>query len=197
MGFLCPKCKRWHETPGDLEEHVDTMHSSRRPSRTETYMEICHVLRKRSTCLRGKVGALLVMDKRIIATGYNGSPPGAPHCFELGCDVESNDHQAGCQRTIHAEANVIAYAARHGAACEGANLYSTHGPCLKCAQLIAAAGISSVVYEVPYRLPDGLELLDTLSIPVHRFELPKSDMQTFAEAKGWGSDEEHWVDVER
>lgn len=165
-----------------------------RPTRAQTYMEICHVLRKRSTCLRGKVGSLLVSNGRIIATGYNGSPPHAPHCFELGCDVPANDHEAGCQRTIHAEANVIAFAARHGSSTDGSTLYSTHGPCLKCAQLISVAGIAFVVYETPYRLPEGLELLDSLSIPTRQIELPKSDMQLFAEAKGWGSDEEHYVE---
>jgi dCMP deaminase len=139
-----------------------------RPSREQIYMEICHVLRKRSTCLRGKVGALLVVDQRIISTGYNGSPAGSPDCFELGCDIDANDHLGGCRRTIHAEANVIAYAARHGSRVEGSVLYSTHGPCLKCAQLIAAAGIVSVVFETPYRLPEGLELLDSLSIPTQQ-----------------------------
>lgn len=141
-----------------------------RPTRQQIYMEICHVLRKRSTCKRGKVGAILVLDKRIVATGYNGSPPGAPHCIDLGCDVPANDHEVGCQRTIHAEANVIAFAARHGTACEGSTLYCTHGPCLKCAQLIACAGIIRVVYEVPYRLPEGLELLDSLNIPTFKWD---------------------------
>jgi dCMP deaminase len=140
------------------------------PSRDETYMEICHVLRKRSTCLRGKVGSVLVLDKRIIATGYNGSPPGAPHCFELGCDVDSNDHQSGCRRSVHAEANVIAFAARHGASCKGASLYCSHGPCLKCAQLIVSAGIIEVVYETPYRLLDGVQLLDQLFVKVRQYE---------------------------
>jgi dCMP deaminase len=140
-----------------------------RPPRDETYMEICHVLRKRSSCLRGKVGALLVMDRRLISTGYNGSPPGAPHCFELGCAVDSNDHRGGCTRSIHAEANVIAFAARHGVSVQGSSLYCTHGPCLKCAQLIVAAGIIEVVYETPYRLPEGLELLDSLFIKVRKY----------------------------
>src|SRR4051794_16830756 len=122
------------------------MSSTWRPSREQTYMEICHVLRKRSTCKRGKVGALLVREGRIIATGYNGAPPGAPHCLELGCDVPENNHEAGCQRTIHAEANVIAFAARHGTASLGATLYCTHGPCLKCSQLIISAGICAVTF---------------------------------------------------
>lgn len=139
-----------------------------RPTRDETYMEICCVLRKRSTCQRGKVGAVLVRDKRIIATGYNGSPPGAPHCTEFGCDVRDNDHLSGCQRTLHAEANVIAFAARHGQVSDGATIYCTAGPCLKCAQLIVSAGVIEVVYARPYRLPEGLELLDSLAIPTRQ-----------------------------
>jgi dCMP deaminase len=143
-----------------------------RPSREQVYMEICYVLRKRSTCLRGKVGAILVVDQRIIATGYNGAPPRAPHCFELGCDTSrpGGEHVSGCQRAIHAEANAIAFAARHGARCEGATLICTHGPCLKCAQLIVSAGIAEVIYETPYRLPDGLDLLDQCSVPARRYE---------------------------
>jgi dCMP deaminase len=116
------------------------------------------------------VGALLVADNRIIATGYNGSPPRAPHCTEVGCDTDRGDANSGCRRTIHAESNVIAFAARHGARVEGAVLYSTHGPCLKCAQLIAVAGIVKVVYEEPYRLPDGLQLLDSLSIATEQYD---------------------------
>lgn len=132
---------------------------SDRISRSELFMEVAHLLRQRSTCSRGKVGAVLTRDNRIIATGYNGAAPGEPHCLDLGCDVHENMHEAGCQRTVHAEANVIAYAARHGQSCEGATLYCTHGACLKCAQLILSAGIANVVYGTPYRLPEGLELL--------------------------------------
>lgn len=144
--------------------------NTQRPSRAQTYMEICHVLRKRSTCLRGKVGALLVVDQRIIATGYNGSPPGTPHCFELGCDVPSSDHVAGCQRAVHAEANVIAFAALHGQRTRDATLYCTHGPCLKCAQLCISAGIRAVVFETEYRLPQGVDLLRSVGVHVREYE---------------------------
>lgn len=140
-------------------------------------MEVARVLAKRSTCTRGHVGAVLVLERRIVATGYNGSPPGATHCTEGGCLVPDGTPGAGCQRTLHAEANVIAFAARHGQATEGAVLYSTHGPCLKCAQLIASAGISAVVYETPYRLPAGLELLDELSIPTKQFTWDPSGLE--------------------
>src|SRR3954471_3069805 len=81
-----------------------------RPPREELYLAIAQLLRTQSTCTRGKVGALLVRERRIIATGYNGSPPGLPHCLDVGCDIGPD---GGCQRAIHAEANVLAFAARH------------------------------------------------------------------------------------
>lgn len=151
----CIKC-------GGIGWYIEPYH---RPSREEVYLDICRSLRRRSTCKRGKVGCIAVMDRHIIAEGYNGSPEGAPHCFELGCIMETNEHKFGCQRTIHAEANLIAHAARFGTRLQGATLYSTHGPCYGCAKLIAATGFSSIVYEKPYRLPEGLKLLFDLNIP--------------------------------
>jgi dCMP deaminase len=167
-----------------------------RISRDDLFMEVAHTFAKRSTCGRGKVGCVIVQDRRIVATGYNGSPPGGKHCDDVGCDavdvVEEIERQAvwagwearsrlaanaildvirrlgleqtGCRRTIHAEANAIAWAARHGVSTEGATLYCTHGPCLPCAQLIASAGIVRVLYETPYRSASGVLLLDELHI---------------------------------
>lgn len=140
--------------------------ASQRPSVDETHMEVAYVWSKRSTCLRGQVGAVLVIDGRAIASGYNGSPPGVKHCTEVGCDVPTE--WAGCQRILHAEANVIAFAARHGVRTEGATLYCTHGPCPKCAQLILSAGIKRVVYGLPYRLLDGMTLLIEQGVAVER-----------------------------
>jgi len=134
-------------------------------SREELYLSIAQLLRTQSTCTRGAVGAILVSDRRIIATGYNGSPPGMPHCLDVGCDIGPD---GGCQRSIHAEANVLASAARHGVSVVGSTLYSTHGPCLKCAQLIMSAGVEAVVFQIPYRLPDGVELLDRANIPTRQ-----------------------------
>ena len=148
------------EIEGDVDWIIDgQLATGKRLPREEGYLSIAQVLRTQSTCKRGKVGAVLVRDRRIIATGYNGSPPGMPHCIELGCDVDANDHTSGCRRTIHAEANVIYFAARHGVCTKGSTLYCTHGPCLKCAQAILAAGIICVVFQTPYRLPDGLNML--------------------------------------
>lgn len=149
-----------------------------RPSVDEVHMEVAHVWRKRSTCTRGSVGSVLVVDGREVASGYNGAPPGAPHCYELGCDVRENEHGPGCQRAMHAEANVIAFAARHGVRTEGATLYCTHGACLKCAHLIVSAGIKEFVYGVPYRLSDGVTFLIESGVTVRR--MPTDYIQKLA-----------------
>lgn len=139
-----------------------------RPSRDEMFMEMCHVLRKRSSCSRGKVGAVIVVNGRIVACGYNGAPPGAPQCDEVGCSVDENLHVLGCQRAIHAEANTIAWAARAGSSVLGATMFCSHGACLKCAQQVISAGIVRFVYGVPYRLPEGLTLMIEQGIAVER-----------------------------
>jgi dCMP deaminase len=160
MSFL-----RWVSSlmDGYTEDYEDC---GERPSREELYLAICQILRTQSTCERGKVGALLVADRRIIATGYNGAPPGMRHCLEVGCDVDSDDPSGGCRRAIHAESNLLAFAARHAGGAGGSTLYCTHGPCLKCAQLIISAGVERVVFQMPYRLPSGVELLDAANVTI-------------------------------
>lgn len=111
------------------------------------YMSIASLVAERGTCKRAKVGALIVRDRRIISTGYVGSPPGAPHCIDEGCLIEDGH----CVRTIHAEANTIAYASRSGVPIAGATLYTTHAPCRPCSQLALSAGIERVVYHNEYK----------------------------------------------
>jgi dCMP deaminase len=101
----------------------------------------------RSTCPRKTVGAVIVRDKAILATGYNGSLRGLPHCTEVGCLID-NDH---CVRTVHAEANAILQAAKHGVRIEGADIYVTASPCWNCFKLIANAGIGRILYGEFYR----------------------------------------------
>lgn len=129
-----------------------------RLERNEYYAQMVKLIARRSTCLRGQVGCLAVQDKRVVATGYNGSPPGARHCLEVGCDIPEADPNAGCQRTIHAESNLVAWAARAGIQLSGAEVWSTHSPCQKCALLLVQAGIETFTYIRNYRLarPDLL-----------------------------------------
>lgn len=136
-----------------------------RPPREEVFMDIAQILSERSTCLRAKVGVVVVRDNRIISTGYAGAPSGRSHCDDpgVGCIVGPDK---GCIRTIHAEANAIAFAAKHGVALEGSTLYTTLAPCYTCSKLIINAGIVCVVYREPYRDTQGMELLRESKIGV-------------------------------
>jgi len=132
--------------------------TAERPDWDSYFMEIATVVSKRSTCLRRKVGALLVLNKRILSTGYNGAPGGLGHCAEVGCireqlKVPSGERHELC-RGLHAEQNAIIQAAVHGVAIEGAVLYCTHYPCAVCAKMLVNAGIRSLVLASNY--PDDL-----------------------------------------
>ena len=109
-------------------------------------MSVARVVASRSTCDRAMVGAVVVKDRHILTTGYNGSPSGLPHCDEAG-HIMLLGH---CVRTLHAEQNAIVQAAVHGVSTRGATMYVTHLPCLSCAKMIVNAGIERVVYENPY-----------------------------------------------
>lgn len=136
-----------------------------RISRDEMMMRVAAVVSMRGTCERASVGAVIALDGRIIATGYVGAPSGAKHCAEVGCEIGTHK---GCTRTVHAEANAIAFAAMHGIATRGATLYCTHSPCRECAKLIANSGIARVVYEREYRDKTGLTLLAEVNIPAEQ-----------------------------
>ena len=145
----------------------------KRPTLDEYFMEIASVVAKRSTCLRQHVGAVIVKDKRILATGYNGAPSGLPHCDEVGClrdkmAVPSGERQELC-RGAHAEQNAIIQAAKFGISVDGAILYSTHCPCITCAKIIINAGIRRVVYGRDYADRRGLELLREAGVEVVYF----------------------------
>ena len=129
-----------------------------RPSWDEYFIEILEVIKKRSTCLRRQVAAVIVKDKRIIATGYNGAPTGLFHCRQVGCLREKNNIASGenhelC-RGIHAEQNAIIQSAMHGVSVKDATIYITHSPCILCAKMIINAGINRIVYLGDY--PDKL-----------------------------------------
>ncbi len=133
-------------------------------------MEIAALVSSRSTCLRRQVGAVLVRDKHIIATGYNGAPRGVSHCMEVGClreklGIPSGERHEMCRGT-HAEQNAIIQAALHGVSTDGATLYCTHQPCILCAKMLINAGVEKVVFQGKY--PDGLalELMNEASIEI-------------------------------
>lgn len=154
-----------------------------RPSFDDTFMEIAGIVAKRGTCPRLQVGSVIAVDNRIIATGYNGSPAGLPHCSEVGClqspcdlcygkgvweligrpdnaetcqKCKGTGKAGGCKRTTHAEANALIQCARSGSSPVGGVMYITHRPCVACAGLIITAGLRRVVWQQAYK-SDGLE----------------------------------------
>jgi len=135
-----------------------------RPSWHQYFMTITRQVAERSTCTRAKVGAVIVRDKNILATGYNGAPAGLPHCSDEGCLIytsktPSGETEENCFRTIHAEINAIAQAAKNGAAIRDADIYITHTPCIHCLKVLINTGITRVFYERPYKLHTLEELL--------------------------------------
>lgn len=142
-----------------------------RPSRDGTLMGVARLWAEHSTCSRLAVGAVVSRDGRSFSTGYNGAPAGMPHC-DHSCDcrnplkvASSSPHDDDCRskqicRTaVHAELNALMFAARFGLPTEGAEIHTTHQPCLNCAMAIVNAGIIRVVFEHPYRDNGGLDLL--------------------------------------
>ena len=129
-----------------------------RPNWDDYFMEITRLVATRSTCLRRRVGALIVKDKRILSTGYNGAPRKLPHCIDVGClrdkfDVPPGERHELC-RGLHAEQNAIIQAATSGISIEGGVLYTTHYPCSLCIKMILNASIDKIFYLEGY--PDDL-----------------------------------------
>ncbi|HHT85225.1 MAG: deoxycytidylate deaminase [Bacillota bacterium] len=152
--------------------HIDK--GRKRPGWDEYFMQVAGVVARRSTCIRRNIGAVVVKDKRILATGYNGAPSGLPHCIEVGClreqlGVPSGERHEIC-RGLHAEQNAIIQAAKYGIAVEGSTVYSTTEPCSLCAKMLINAGITRIVYQNAY--PDNLsrQLLDEAGIIVEHFK---------------------------
>ena len=145
----------------------------KRPTWDEYFMEMATVAAKRSTCLRRSVGAVIVKNKQILASGYNGTPMGLPHCEEVGCLREQLKVPSGkCHelcRGVHAEQNAITQAAYHGVSVKGATLYCTHQPCVVCTKMLINAGIERIVYANPY--PDELaqEMMGQSKIKIEIF----------------------------
>jgi dCMP deaminase len=127
-------------------------------------MTITRQIAERSTCLRAKVGAVIVRERSILATGYNGSPAGLPHCTDVGCLIYESrtpdgDLEQNCYRTIHAEMNAITQAAKNGSAINDADIYVTHTPCIHCMKVLINTGVRTVYYDRPYKLQTIDDLL--------------------------------------
>jgi len=148
-----------------------------RPTRDKTLLMLADVMSRRSTCSRAQVGAIISIQGRVLSTGYNGAPAGMDHCNH-DCDCsgagsiggvwsEHRDHCNSlkpCTISVHAEANAIAFAARHGVAVEGAEMHTTLSPCVSCAQLLINAGLIRVISMHDYRDRSGLVLLENAGI---------------------------------
>ena len=144
-----------------------------RPSWDEYFMDITHLVSKRSTCLRRQVGALLVKDKKILATGYNGAPSRMEHCLDIGClrereGIHSGERHELC-RGLHAEQNAIIQAAYHGVGIQGATLYCTNHPCIICSKMIINAGIEKIVYDQGYADLLAIQILRESGIRIKKF----------------------------
>jgi dCMP deaminase len=146
-----------------------------RPSWPEYFVSIAKLVATRSTCLRRSVGAVLVKDKRILATGYNGVPTGIRHCKETGCLRENQMIKPGERhelcRGLHAEQNVIIQSAYYGVTTKGTTLYSTHKPCIICSKMLINAGVEKIFFVDGY--PDTLadEMLSEANIEVERLSI--------------------------
>ncbi len=145
-----------------------------RPSWDEYFLEIAKIVSKRSTCLRRKVGALIVKDRRILATGYNGTPSGIKHCAQVGClreklNIPSGERHELC-RGLHAEQNVLLQAALYGISLGESTLYVTNQPCIICAKMIINAGIKEVVTAGNYPDKMAREFLDEAGIKIRKVQ---------------------------
>ncbi len=141
-----------------------------RASWDEYFMNIARVVATRATCDRKHVGAVLVRDKTILSTGYNGSIRGLPHCTEVGHMMEDGH----CVATVHAEANAIIQAAKNGVAIEGATIYTTASPCWPCFKLIANSGCRRIVFGEFYRDVRVFDFAKQLDIELVELKVPAS-----------------------
>jgi dCMP deaminase len=145
-----------------------------RPTWDEYFMDITRLVARRSTCMRRQVGAVMVKDKNILATGYNGSPSGITHCDVTGClreqlQVPSGERHELC-RGLHAEQNAIIQAARHGVNIERSVLYCTDSPCIICTKMLINAGIDKVIYLTGYADKLSMEMLEESGVKACLFD---------------------------
>ena len=144
--------------------------SHNRPTWDEYFLEVAKLVAKRSTCLRRSVGAVIVKDKRILATGYNGAPAGLKHCSEVGCmrqklKIPSGERHELC-RALHAEQNALIQASLYGISVKGSVMYATCQPCVICAKMLINAGIKEIVISSGYPDKMAMDFLKQAKIKV-------------------------------
>ncbi|MDH3973978.1 MAG: cytidine/deoxycytidylate deaminase family protein [Deltaproteobacteria bacterium] len=150
------------------------MQLNKRPDWNSYFMEIASLVSKRSTCLRRQVGAVIVKDKNILSTGYNGAPSGITHCEVTGClreklNVPSGERHELC-RGLHAEQNAIIQAAYHGTSIKDSTLYCTNLPCSICSKMLINAGIIRIIYKEGYMDELGKEMIEESGIVMERLK---------------------------
>lgn len=146
----------------------------KRPAWDDYFLEVAELISSRSTCLRRRVGAVLVRDKRILATGYNGAPSRTRHCSDIGCvreklKIPSGERHELC-RGLHAEQNAFLQAALHGTSLKDSTLYATNQPCIICAKMIINAGIKEIIIKGDYPDKMAKELLREAKVKVRRIK---------------------------
>ena len=148
----------------------NSMH--KRPSWDEYFLDVAGLVARRSTCLRRNVGAILVKDKRILATGYNGAPAGLKHCLDIGClrqklNIPSGQRHELC-RALHAEQNALIQASLYGISVKGSKLYATCQPCVICAKMLINAGIAEIIVIDGYPDKMAMDFLRQAKIKVRK-----------------------------
>jgi dCMP deaminase len=146
-----------------------------RPDNDTYFMSMAELVATRSTCLRRKVGAVIVKEKRVLTTGYNGAPKGLRHCAEVGCVRLENKIESGTRhelcRGVHAEQNAVIQAAYFGVSIKDASVYTTNFPCVLCAKILLNAGITEIIYKDDYVDELSRSMLAEANVKVRRFDL--------------------------
>ncbi|HOJ36951.1 MAG TPA: deaminase [Ignavibacteriales bacterium] len=157
--------------------------NNKRPPWDEYFLKLAMLVSERATCPRMHCGCVLVRDKRILATGYNGSIPGEPHCEDVGCLIVDNH----CVRTIHAEINALTQCAQQGISTQGATAYVTNMPCTNCAKALIAAGIKRVVIFSDYHDTLAEDFFKSANVELVRIPMPDKminyDLEQYTSAK--------------
>jgi len=145
-----------------------------RPDNDTYFMLMADLVATRSTCLRRQVGAVVVKEKRVLTTGYNGAPKGLRHCAEVGCVREQNNIESGTRhelcRGVHAEQNAVIQGAYFGVSIKDASIYTTNFPCVMCAKILVNAGIIEVIYKDDYEDPLSKAIMNETKVVVRRYE---------------------------